>query len=120
MHEIAIANSIIEAVQAEAKHHPGKVPCKVAVRIGEMAAVDPDALRFCFETLTRETELQSLQLEVELCPLRHLCPDCNCEFPVIEFDSRCPQCGGQRTRCVSGDQLDLAYLEVEEYEPSSA
>ncbi len=120
MHEIGIANSILDAVKVETTRRPGAVPLKVAVRIGELAAVDPDALRFCFEALTRETELESLQLEIELCPRRHLCPGCNFEFSVTEFDSRCPQCGQERTQYLSGDQLELAYLEMEEYEPSTA
>jgi Zn finger protein HypA/HybF involved in hydrogenase expression len=26
----------------------------------------------------------------------------------------CPACGSTRTRCIGGDELELAYLEVEE------
>jgi hydrogenase nickel incorporation protein HypA/HybF len=120
MHEIGIAKSILDAVRSEACRRPGAVPCKVAIRIGELAAVDPDALRFCFEALTRETELESLRLEIELCPRRHLCPDCSSEFSVADFESRCPKCGQEHTQYVSGDQLELAYLEMEDHEPSPA
>ena len=120
MHEIAIANSILESVRAEMKRHPKSVARKITVRVGRLAAVDPDALRFSFEVLAQETELESLELEIEVCLPRCRCPDCNFEFDVIEFDSRCPQCGGEKTRYVSGDQLELSSLELEDYEPSTA
>lgn len=120
MHEIGIANSILEAVRAEVATHANQVPVKVGVRIGELAAIDPDALRFGFEALTRETELGSLQLEIELCPVRYSCSECGMDFAAVEFDSRCPQCDSERTQFLSGDQLELAYLEMEEHEPSPA
>jgi hydrogenase nickel incorporation protein HypA/HybF len=120
MHEIGIANSILEAVKVETSRRPDAIPRKVAVRIGELAAVDPEALRFCFEALTRETELESLQLEIEICPRKHHCPDCDFEFPVVDFELRCPKCGQEHTHYISGDQLELAYLEMEEHEPSTA
>jgi hydrogenase nickel incorporation protein HypA/HybF len=120
MHEIGIANSILEAVRAEARLHPGHVPVKIAVRIGGLAAIDPEALRFGFETLARETGMESLQLEIELCPPRYSCSKCGSEFSASQFDSRCPKCGNERTQFLSGDQLELAYLEMEEHEPSTA
>lgn len=120
MHEIGIANSILEAVQTETRVRPGHRPTKVAVRIGELAAINPDALQFCFETLTRNTVLDSLCLEIELCPLRYTCSDCTFTFAALQCDFACPQCGSENTRLISGDQLELAYLELEEYGPSAA
>lgn len=65
MHEMGIASSILDAVRVEAARHPGAQLRKVAVRIGELTAVDPSARQFCFEALIRETELQSLELEID-------------------------------------------------------
>lgn len=120
MHELSIAQSVIEAVQAEAARHPGARPIKVGLRIGELAAVDSDALQFGFEALTRETELEGLQLEIQFCPRRHRCLDCGTEFDVKDFNFCCTQCQSTRNECVSGDQLEMAYLELEEHEPSPA
>jgi hydrogenase nickel incorporation protein HypA/HybF len=115
MHEIGIANSILDAVRTEVARHPGGKPRKVAVRIGELAAVNGDALRFAFEILTGDTDLDCLELEIEICPRRQRCT-CGIEFNVIAYELQCPQCGEQRTQCISGDQLELAYLEIEEHE----
>lgn len=120
MHELSIAQSVLESVGAEAARHPGATPSKVGLKIGELAAVDPDALRFGFEVLAREEGLEGLQLEIELCPRRHRCLDCGTEFIVKNFDFRCPQCQSTRNECISGDQIEVAYLELEEHEPSPA
>ena len=120
MHELSIAQSVLEAVKAEAVRHPGTKPAKVGLKIGELASVDPDALRFGFEVLTRDTALEGLQLEIEFCPRRHRCLDCGTEFNVKDFDFRCPGCQSTRNDCISGDQLEIAYLELEEHEPSPA
>ncbi len=118
MHEMGIANSVLEAVKTEMSLHPGTYPCKVGVRIGEMAAIDQDALRFCFEAIIHETDLESLELAIEFCPRCHRCQICASDFIVRDYDSRCPQCESLETTCISGDELELAYLEVEEYGPS--
>jgi hydrogenase nickel incorporation protein HypA/HybF len=115
MHEMGIANSVLEAVQAEVARRPGCSPCKVGVRVGELAAVDPSALQFCFEALTRETDFESLQLEILVCARRHRCLDCGNEFVVQEYDSQCPRCRNLRSECISGEELELAYLEVEDH-----
>lgn len=120
MHELSIAQSIMAAVEAEAARHPDAKPLKVGLRIGELAAVDPEALRFGFEVLTQETEFKGLQLEIEFCPRRHRCLDCETEFTVRDFDFRCTKCQSTRNECISGDQLEIAYLELEEHEPSPA
>ena len=120
MHEQGIANSVLEAVRTEMGLHPGTYPCKVGVRIGEMAAVDPESLRFCFEAIVRETDLESLELGIEFCPRRHRCLLCGNEFVVHDYDSHCPRCATLETTCISGDELELAYLEVEEYGSSTA
>lgn len=120
MHEVGIANSILEATRREMTGHASARPVGITVRVGELAGVDPEALRFCFEALTRDTELAALELRIEVCPRRHRCPACEAEFSVMDYDFRCIQCGEERTEFISGDQLELAALEIEEYESSAA
>ena len=119
VHEMGIADSILRAVAKEAGLHLGTRARRVGVRIGELAAIDADSLRFCFEVLARDTVLDRLELEIEFCPRRHRCRDCNCDFVVRDYDFDCPQCHSGTTACISGDELELAYLEIEEDEPSA-
>jgi hydrogenase nickel incorporation protein HypA/HybF len=114
VHEVGIAASILESVEAEARRRPGMRFAAVGVRIGELSNVDKDALEFAFEALTRNTPLESLRLEVEWCSRRQKCLECGEEFAVQEFDLRCPLCSSDKTSCIGGTELDVAYLELEE------
>ena len=119
MHEMGIANSILEAVATEVRRHPGSRASKVGVRIGELAAIDADSLNFCFDALSRDTDLEGLQLQIEICPRRHNCDQCSKTFDVHDYEYTCPKCGNTPTKFISGDELELAYLEVEENESSA-
>lgn len=114
MHELAIANAVLEAVRGEIALHPEAHFLKVGLRVGELAGVDPDALSFCFESLLRDTALEPLALEIEPSPRRHRCPRCACTFTVVGYELTCPDCGEAKTECVGGDELEITYLEVEE------
>ena len=87
MHEMGIANSVLEAVHQELHRYPGRRATKVGLRVGEYAGVDRESLQFCFEALVKGTEFQPLELEIEWCSIRD----------------------GHR-----GDELELAYLELED------
>jgi hydrogenase nickel incorporation protein HypA/HybF len=114
MHELSIANSILEAVRKERERLNGARVIKVGVRIGELAGVDPEALSFGFEVLVKDTELDPLTLEIESTSRRHECSHCRHVFTVVDYQVDCPDCGSADTRCIGGDELELAYLEVEE------
>ena len=114
MHEMGIANSVLESVRTEAQRFPGRHICKVGVRIGELAGVNPEAMRFCFEALVRDTDLEPLALDVDYRPRRHECQTCGQSFVPRLEDLTCPHCGGVDSRFIEGDELELAYLEVED------
>jgi len=113
MHEMGIVNSVLDAIRAETRRFPGGHIYKVGVRIGELAGVNPDAMSFCFEALVRGTELEPLVLEIEYCPRRCQCIACGYLYTAAQEDSACPECGMRGSQFLGGDELDLAYLEVE-------
>jgi hydrogenase nickel incorporation protein HypA/HybF len=114
MHELGIANSVIEAVRAEALRRPGTRVRKVGLLLGELAGVDRDALTFCFDSLVQETELAGVPLETQLCRRRHRCRCCTETFVVVDYETTCPCCGSTDTGCIGGEELELSFLELEE------
>ena len=114
MHELGIATSILESVQSAARRNPGVRITKVGVKIGELAGVDIDALQFGFECLVKDTDWALLQLAVEFIPRVQRCPKCGNEFRMTDYDPQCVKCGEFATECISGEELDIAYLEVDE------
>ena len=114
MHEFGIASSILDTLSAEAEKRHGRRLLAVGLRIGEVSGVNSDSLEFCLQCLVRDTELEGLGIEIERTPRRHRCPRCNREFDVIDYEVECPECGEFRTVLISGDEMEIAYLEVED------
>lgn len=65
MHELGIAASVLDAVRTEVGMRPGYRAVVVALRIGTLAGLDPESLRFGFEAMVRDSDLDPLRLEVE-------------------------------------------------------
>lgn len=120
MHELGIAASVLQEAQQEAQRHPGTRLRKVTVRVGELSGVNPEALSFSFEVLVREAGLEPLGLEIESCARKQRCHKCEKTFTVANYELICPHCGTAETEFVGGDELELASLEMEDYEPSLA
>ena len=114
MHELSIAKAILEALEAESAKRPGARIRKVGVRLGELSGVNMDALTFNFEVLVKDSPWEPLDLEIEWCPRRQRCPTCGHAFTPQGFDLACPACGQCQTECIGGDDLDIAYLNLEE------
>ncbi len=66
MHEMSLAQNILEIVQdtmsREKLNGPGKLR-EVAVQVGELVAVVPESLEFCFNVLTENTEPERCAVE---------------------------------------------------------
>jgi hydrogenase nickel incorporation protein HypA/HybF len=120
MHELGIAEAVLNALRVEAARYPNARPARAGLRIGQLAGVNAEALQFCFEAIARSTEFECFQLEIESCPRRQRCLECGGEFVVHDYELECPRCPSRRSECVGGDELELAFLEVEEYAASGA
>jgi len=114
MHELGIAGSILESAQAELKNHAGARLSAIGLRVGAWSGVDPDSLKFCFEVLARDTCAAGAQLAVETCPIGWRCRACDKEFAPADGNPGCPACGSGDCHLVSGQQLEISYLDLEE------
>ena len=114
MHELSIAGAVLDSVRAEAERRPGTRVRKVGIVVGELSGVDSDSLRFCLEVLVRDTEFDGVSLELTPSPRRHRCRDCRETFTVADYQTSCPRCGSRDTDCISGTELQLSFVELEE------
>ena len=114
MHEMGIASSVLDAARKETGKHPGARLTRIGVRIGAWSGVDPESLQFCLEAIAVEDGEAPPSIEIESVPRKNHCPDCDRTFAVEDYDVRCPLCGSEATRAVSGDELELAFIEMEE------
>ena len=113
MHELALAQTLVESVRQEAAAHGGQRVLRIGLRIGELSGVNAEALDFAFSVTVQATDLQSATLDIERAPLRHRCQRCSAEFPSANWETGCPSCGAPDTRLIGGTELQITYLELE-------
>lgn len=114
MHELSIASAILDRARAASEDNGGARVTKIGLRIGEISGVEADALTFGIEALSKDTPLQGVVLEVELCKRRQRCTTCAAEFEPEGFSTSCPTCHGDRSECIAGKELDVMFLELED------
>ncbi len=115
MHEVGIAQTIIEAVARRLKEGGlrGRVRT-VHLRLGRMSTVVPDNLRFAFEVLVKESSMPEARLEIEEVPVRARCRACGGGFEIGEPCFLCEKCGSPDLEVLSGTELLIDSLDVEE------
>jgi hydrogenase nickel incorporation protein HypA/HybF len=117
MHELAIAQSLVDIIAQELKNHGAVRLTLVRIKYGALSAIVPEALQLSFEALTRDTEMEGAVLETVEVPLVVRCRECAMEFSPEEGDTMimpCPGCGAEfGHEIVSGRELYLEHLEAE-------
>ncbi len=114
MHELAIAQSIADAVTTRAIACKASRVKNVRLKVGEASGVVTDSLAFCFEMLASfDPLLEGARLVIDTVPHRARCRHCELEFAIADFVAQCPTCGEWSTEVVSGSELQILDMEIE-------
>jgi hydrogenase nickel incorporation protein HypA/HybF len=113
MHELSLTEALIELVEEESRKQGYSRVRAVYVEIGAMSTVEPEAMRFCFDAVTKGTIAEGATFGIVTVPGRGWCPDCATTVPVLERFAPCVECGNFCVQATSGDDLRLKELEVE-------
>jgi len=113
MHELSLTEALIALVEDEARKHGCARVRTVRVEIGAVSAVEPEAMRFCFDAVTRGTLADGAALDIVTVPGRGWCLDCGKEVALTQRLEPCPRCGTGYVRIFAGDDMRLKELEVE-------
>ena len=113
MHEMALAEGIVDIALDAAKNNGGGNVLEVGLKIGDMVGVETEALNTAFHILTRDTLLKDAVLKIERLPLKVRCDKCDEEREQKIYNFFCPKCGGV-LKLVSGRELQVAYINMED------
>lgn len=113
MHEISIAESILEIAQAEAFRRNALSVQRIKLQLGEFTTIVDEALKFAFEVVRQETIASEAVLEIETVSTIVECVIC-CAITIPEktLSLVCSQCGFP-LRIISGEELRIEYIEIE-------
>lgn len=114
MHELAVAQGLLEIIEAEARPYKGARVTRVMLRIGKLSTVVPEALRFAFEVVTKGGIAEGAILQIEEVPTKIHCHVCQETFITEDPFLICPKCGGCDCELVSGRELEIEAMEIDD------
>lgn len=105
MHELSLVESVLQIIEQSAHSQNFRRVRSVTLEIGQLAVVEPDALRFCFDSVTRDTLADGARLEIIETPGVGCCAACGKTVAMFEPYGLCPDCGNPRLQIVAGDKM---------------
>jgi len=114
MHEMSIALSIVEAIEAKAREEGAVKVSGVDLLIGTLAGIEPESLKFCFSAAAKGTLAEDALLAVEEPEGVGECGECGKRFPVNFYYAECPECHSLRIKIVSGEEFLIQSITIEE------
>lgn len=115
MHEMAIAMEIVDIAK-------DSIPLdlqdarvrRINLQVGKLSAIVPDSLRFCFDLVIKGTSLEGAQLVIQQRPVLVRCRTCQTQWTVTEPVFLCGACGNGSIDMLSGRELDIISIEIED------
>ncbi|MDD2219157.1 MAG: hydrogenase maturation nickel metallochaperone HypA [Desulfoplanes sp.] len=117
MHELSIAEGILDIIKDEMVKNNVTKLLSVTVVHGKLATVVPEALDMAFTALTIDTPLAGATFTMKEIPIRVRCRQCKIEFSPDEEDiylMTCPECGCEfGHEILTGKELYIESIEAE-------
>ena len=112
MHEMAICESLLGIIEEQAKAQNFTRVNRVRLEMGPLAGVEPEALQFSYDVVTRGTLADGSKLEVIELPVNAWCMACAQSVQVSARYEPCPDCGSWQVQITGGDELRIKDMEV--------
>lgn len=112
MHEMSLAEGIIQLLEEQALRQSFTRVTTVCLELGQLASVEIAAIRFCFDAVCQGTLADGARLEIIEIPGRAYCLDCQQEGLVTARYDPCALCGGYNLQTTAGTEMRVKELEV--------
>lgn len=112
MHEMSLAEGVLQVLEDAARQQQFHKVVTVWLEIGQLSGVEPEAMKFCFDAVTRDSIAQGARLEIISLPGIGWCTACAVSVPMSDALGECPHCGGYRMQVSGGTEMRVKELEV--------
>lgn len=112
MHEMSLAEGVLQVIEDAARKDQFNKVTTVWLEIGQLAGIEPEAMQFCFDAVTRDSVAEGARLEIVHLPGQGWCMACAKTVAMSEVFGECPDCGGYQLQVTGGTELRIKELEV--------
>lgn len=112
MHEAAIAQGLLVAIEKEAEKQKAR-PLSAKMTCGLLNAVNDEVLQFAFDAISKGTICEAIKLDIEHKPLQGQCKDCNEKFDVKLTKPLCPGCNSHNFELLPDEPIMLQEIEFD-------
>jgi hydrogenase nickel incorporation protein HypA/HybF len=113
VHELAVAQALVEQVDAVIEQNQANCASLIRVRIGPLAGVVPELLASAFPLAAAGSRMEHALLEFSHAPIKVHCQTCGADTEAAMNRLICSDCGDWHTQILSGDELLLESVELE-------
>ncbi len=113
MHEVSVCESIIDIVIEHASKESASRVTSIRLKIGEMAGVALDSMRFAFGIVAKGTLAEGAELIIDTIPLAARCRSCGRNFKITNYAFSCAHCNSPEIEVVSGRELCIEEIVME-------
>jgi hydrogenase nickel incorporation protein HypA/HybF len=113
MHEMSLAEGVLQIIEDSAKTQNFSRVKTVWLEIGQLAGVEVEAMKFCFDAVTRDSIAQDAKLEIVEKPGQAWCLHCAETVQVQALYDACPKCGSLQVQVTGGNEMRVKELDVE-------
>jgi hydrogenase nickel incorporation protein HypA/HybF len=112
MHEMSLAEGVLQLIEESARREQFSKVLSVWLEVGELAGVEPEAMKFCFDAVMRGSVADSATLEIIAAPGAGWCMQCEKTVALAQLYGACPECGTHEVQVTGGTELRVRELEV--------
>lgn len=113
MHELSLCEGVLQVLQTEASKQSFNKVKTVWLEIGELSSVEPEAMLFSFDVVTRNSLADGAVLKIISVPGSAWCMKCSKSVTVKQRFDDCPDCGSAQIQVTGGEEMKIKELEVE-------
>lgn len=113
MHEVSIMAEAVRMAVESAQSAGATRVTGLQLRVGTLSGAVPEAMRFAWDVVSRDTIAAGARLELESVPATGWCDACGAEFECGDYFSECPCCHNPSGELRRGRELEIAAVEVE-------
>lgn len=109
---MSLAEGVLQLIEDAARKEGFSRVTTVWLEIGQLAGVEVEAMKFCFDAVVRDSIAEDANLEIIATPGSGWCMQCAATVPLEEAFGACPQCGRHQVQVTGGTEMRVRELEV--------